>query len=183
MSIFPGICPLDPTRATRPIPMSLVLLLFGQFRLKDYHIKQASWFSGRWNVHFGLWNSTDRTISSPNICRNPLCPYMDVMKSITTIYSILGNNWPPSYGWGQKTSALIALNCRLDCLLCPKKVKRKVAPCFKNFGAIWKKCKWSMRANSRRSGSRDDSRVLCGWRCYGRNHHRNSSPFIWCKQW
>ena len=75
------------------------------------------------------------------------------MKSITTIYSILGNNWPPSYGWGQKTSALIALNCRLDCLLCPKKVKRKVAPCFKNFGAIWKKCKWSMRANSRCPGT------------------------------
>ena len=64
---------------------------------------------------------------------------------------MLGNNWPPSYGWGQKTSALIALNCRLDCLLCPKKVKRKVAPCFKNFGAIWKKCKWSMRATSHRS--------------------------------
>lgn len=54
---------------------------------------------------------------------------------------------------GQKTSALIALNCRLDCLLCPKKVKRKVAPCFKNFGAIWKKCKWSMRAISRRIGT------------------------------
>ena len=133
---------------------------FGRFRLKDYHIKQASWFSGHWNVHFGLWNSTDRTISSPNICRNPLCPYMDVMKSISTIYSILGNNWPPSYGWGQKTSALIALNCRLDCLLCPKKVKRKVAPCFKNFGAIWKKCKWSMRANPRRSGTGGCSRSL-----------------------
>ncbi len=146
--------------------MSLVLLLFGMNRMKLNYIEQFRRCTGLQNVHFGLRNSTDRTISSSNICRNSTCQYMDIVNAITTIYSIVGRNWMLYPAKGQKTSALIALNCRLDCLLCPKKVKRKVAPCFKNFGAIWKKCKWSMRANSRCPGSGADAHDLHRTGCY-----------------